>query len=352
MACTNCHHSKKKCLFGSDPTACLKCLSSSVACVPWVSRQGQRPSDPPAKAEDVVVVVAARAEVLASVRQAADATPTSARTVAAEVTPELGELQSSFFLGAGGGPADSGEEDRSTSSAETDESDPADSDSDWEPEDPAPDLITGFGEDVEELNTPAPGSPPPSVHNNFRGADFCTAYDIASDSQTIFCQSYTHGSTEVWTMVGSNELAVWRAKERFRIPFEGPPTFVRSACMVKLPRSCAGSLIAYRQKRGKRGWRLAVIEAVRYLQADGAEHCFELWEAVGPIGEDGIPLLLRCQDWDSALEHLELKKLSLANVELYFLNQVSTRGLVVVFPSPPRLISIVSCHPRSADPYL
>ena len=195
-----------------------------MACVPWVSRQGQRPSDPPDKAEDVV---AARAEVLASVRQAADATPTSARTVAAEVTPELGGLQSSFFLGAGGGPADSGEEDQSTSSAETDESDPADSDSDWEPEDPAPDLITGFGEDVEELNTPAPRSPPPSVHNNFLGSDFNTAYDIASDSQTIFCQSYTHGSTEVWTMVGSNELAACRLASQGEVPdpFRGPSYF-------------------------------------------------------------------------------------------------------------------------------
>ena len=215
------------------------------------------------------------------------------------------------------------QDNHSTSNTETVNSAYSDSaDYDWEPNEPAPELMSRFQEGVEELENPAPGAPV-SQHNTFRGTDLCAAYDLQSDSHTIFCETDTHGAMEVFSMMGSNELSVWSVNSRFRIPLEGPPTFVRSVCMIKMRQSCAGSLIAYRQKRGKRGWRLAVIEATRYHQLNGPEHCVELWEAVGSIGEDGIPLLLHCQDWESARNHLELKKFAISDIVLYFVNQVS-----------------------------
>jgi hypothetical protein len=57
-------------------------------------------------------------------------------------------------------------------------------------------------------------------HNGYRGVDLQLKYDLESDEYTVFCKTYTSGSSEVFLMTNSARPTLALPKERCSIPFD------------------------------------------------------------------------------------------------------------------------------------
>ena len=71
------------------------------------------------------------------------------------------------------------------------------------------------------------------LHDGYRGVDIRLKYNLMSDQYTLFCDTYTNGSVELLLMINSTRLTLALLHDRFSIPFDGIPTFVRSSCLKK-----------------------------------------------------------------------------------------------------------------------
>jgi hypothetical protein len=167
-------------------------------------------------------------------------------------------------------------------------------------------------------NTSSANQPP--VHNGYRGVDLKKQYNLENDSSVVFCDTYTQGSFEVFVMVNSVRLTLLLPKQRFSLPKDGLPTFIRSSCMTKFKQSGRGSLISYNYKYSPE-WKIAVVKAFRYdLEFIST---IELWEFQDVVDENGVPMILKCDQWESMLPLLRHRSFFLDDIELLFLNQVS-----------------------------
>lgn len=164
-------------------------------------------------------------------------------------------------------------------------------------------------------------SPP---HNGSRGVDL----DISFDSELVFVDTYTRGSVDIFVLFDFGELKSVLIDQRFSIPLDSYPVFIRNTCLSKFPRSCSGCIVAFRLKIGRKWsdcYKFGVVESVRYLQCDCSvgENTINLWEYTGSCGGGNhIPSILLCQDWDSLFPLVVEKKINLDNIKFFFLNQV------------------------------
>ena len=161
---------------------------------------------------------------------------------------------------------------------------------------------------------------PPAVHNGYRGFDLNLQYYLKNDSTVVFCETYTQGSYEVFVMVNSVIPTILHPKQRFSMPIDGCATFIRSSCMTKFKLSGRGSLIAYSYKY-KPQWKIALVKTFRYdLEVVST---IELWEFKDVVDEKGIPMILKCEQWELMLPLLSHRTFFLDDIELLFLNEVS-----------------------------
>ncbi len=84
---------------------------------------------------------------------------------------------------------------------------------------------------------------------------------------------------------------------RLSIPFNEIPTFVRSTCLTGIRQSGCGAIIAYRLKYSSQ-WMMGVVICYRYNQPTLSNY-IELYEFVNVVDKDGIPSILRCDNWES-----------------------------------------------------
>jgi len=199
-------------------------------------------------------------------------------------------------------------------------------------------LFDGLTE-LQEL--PSSGVPPHPLH---RGIDLNLAYDTKTDSQFVLLPTYTKGCVEVFVLFGSNVFTLLEVKKRFSIPIMGCPTFVRSTCMSEFPRFCRGCIIAFSMKCG-RSWtsyKFGIVSTLRYFVNGENKHEIDLYEHIGGIDEDGVPLLLRCKDWDTMIPHLRYRSsISLNGIKFIFLNQVNS-AVIRYFPIYPGMALTLS----------
>ena len=159
-----------------------------------------------------------------------------------------------------------------------------------------------------------------TVHNGYRGFDLKMQYNVETDSSVVFCETYTHGSFEVFVMVNSTIPTILLPKQRFTLPKDGLPTFIRSSCMTNFKQSGRGSLIAYSYKYQPE-WKIGIVNAFRYdLELVST---IELWEFRDVVDEKGVPTILKCELWEVMLPLLRHRAFFLDDIELMFLNQVS-----------------------------
>lgn len=189
--------------------------------------------------------------------------------------------------------------------------------------------------EVEECLPPPSGvataSVPEPTHSQYRGFDIGDAaanggrlqYDIESDEQVVFCDTYTRGAYDVFVIDGSHNLVHMRPGKRFRMSKLGRATFIRSSCLTKLRQCCHGAIVAFLPK-GEEHWRLAVVSAIWYCRNEGDENKLDLWVWNGPVNSDGVPELLLCEDWSAMKEHLTLTSFIQDEVTIFFVNQVNT----------------------------
>jgi hypothetical protein len=71
-------------------------------------------------------------------------------------------------------------------------------------------------------------------HDGYRGVDIRLKYDLMGDQYILLCDSYTNGSAEVFLMIKSTKPTLALPDDRFSIPFDRIPTFVRSSCLKKI----------------------------------------------------------------------------------------------------------------------
>ncbi len=117
-------------------------------------------------------------------------------------------------------------------------------------------------------------------HDGYRGVYIRLKYDLISDQYTLLCDTYTNGSVEFCLMINSTRLTLAFPKDRFSIPFDGIPTFVRSACLKKLQQSGRGSLIAYRYSvpsLHSQEWQIDIAHSIWHNQPNKFNH-IELWK--------------------------------------------------------------------------
>ena len=69
------------------------------------------------------------------------------------------------------------------------------------------------------------------LHDGYRGDDIQLKYDFESDQFYPLCDTYTNGSAELFLMIYSTRPTLALPNDRFFIPFDGIPTFVRSSCL-------------------------------------------------------------------------------------------------------------------------
>ena len=125
----------------------------------------------------------------------------------------------------------------------------------------------------------------------------------------------------MFVMVNSVVPILLNPKQQFCLPIEGYPTFIRSSCLTKFKQSGRGSLIAYRYKY-KPQWKIALVNTFRYdLELVST---IELWEFKDVVDENGIPTIFKCEWWESMLPFLSHRMFFLDDIEIMFLNQVST----------------------------
>jgi hypothetical protein len=171
------------------------------------------------------------------------------------------------------------------------------------------------------------------LHDGYRGVDIQLKYDFESDQFTLFCDTYTNGSADFFLMINSTIPTLALPNDRFSIPFDGIPTFVRSSCLKKNQQSGRGSLISYRPKKSSgisHEWKIGIVHSIWYNQRNKSNH-IELWEFLDVVDQDGIPSLLKCDRWESMLPLLRIQMYYLDEIELLFLNQVRNKITVCIF---------------------
>jgi hypothetical protein len=169
---------------------------------------------------------------------------------------------------------------------------------------------------------------PPTVHNGYMGFDLNLQYNLENDSRVVFCETYTQGSYEVFVMVNSVIPTILHPKQRFSMPIDGCATFIRSSCMTNFKQSGRGSLIAYSYKFQPQ-WKIALVKTFRYdLEVVST---IELWEFKDVVDEKGIPMILKCEQWEYMLPLLCHRTFFLDDIELLFLNQVSNNWYTSLF---------------------
>jgi hypothetical protein len=87
-----------------------------------------------------------------------------------------------------------------------------------------------LGHVLEDSSISKPTNAHPSGHHGYRGLDLKLLYNLENDSHVVFCDTYTHGSFEVFVMVNSVRLSHFLPKKQFTLPKQGLPTFKRSGC--------------------------------------------------------------------------------------------------------------------------
>ncbi len=134
--------------------------------------------------------------------------------------------------------------------------------------------------------------------------DLKIQYNLENDSCVVFCDTYTHGSFEVFVLVNSVRPTLLLPKQQFSLPKDGLPTFIRSSCITKFKQSGRGSLILYSYKYSPE-WKIAVVKAFRYdLEFVST---IDLWELKDVVDENGVPTILKCEQWESMLPLLRHK---------------------------------------------
>jgi hypothetical protein len=66
-------------------------------------------------------------------------------------------------------------------------------------------------------------------------------------------------------MINSSRPTLALPNDRFSIPFDQIPTFVRSSCLKKVQQSGRGSLIAYRHKKSSGNIHKWKIEGIHHI---------------------------------------------------------------------------------------
>ena len=120
---------------------------------------------------------------------------------------------------------------------------------------------------LEDSSILKPTNAHPSGHHIYRGLDLKLLYNLENDSCVVFCDTYIHGSGEVFVMVNSVRLSLFLPKKQFTLPKQGLPTFIRSGCLTKFKHSGQGLLISYRQLNSSTNaseWKMAMAKAIRY----------------------------------------------------------------------------------------
>jgi hypothetical protein len=165
-----------------------------------------------------------------------------------------------------------------------------------------------LGHVLEHCSISKPTNAQPSPHQGYRGLDSKLQYNLENDSHVVFCDTYTHGSFEVFVMVDSVRLCLLLPNQQFTLPKKGFPPFIRSSCMTKFKQSGNGSLISYRQLNSSKNaseWKMAMVKAIWYDL--GNLDTIELWEFLDVVDKDGVPLILKRDQWDSMLPLLQLR---------------------------------------------
>ncbi len=171
------------------------------------------------------------------------------------------------------------------------------------------------------------------LHDGYRGVDIQLKYNFESDQFTLFFDTYTNVSAEIFLMINSTIPTLALPNDRFSIPFERIPTFVRSSCLKKIQQSGRASLISYRPKKSSgisHKWKIGIVHSIWYNQRNKLNHT-ELWGFLHVDDQDGIPSLLKCDRWESMLPLLWIQMYYLDEIELLFLNQVRNKITMCIF---------------------
>ncbi len=64
---------------------------------------------------------------------------------------------------------------------------------------------------------------------------------------------------------------------------------------------------------------MAIVKVIRYNL--WVLDIIELWEFVDVVDKDGVPLILKCDQWESMVPLLQLNNFYLDDIDLLFLNQ-------------------------------
>ncbi len=76
-------------------------------------------------------------------------------------------------------------------------------------------------------------------HIGYRGIDIKLDYNIKNDRYTTRCDTYTNGSYELFSLIGSTVPTLEMPSGRLSIPFNGILTFIRSTCLTGIRQSGA-----------------------------------------------------------------------------------------------------------------
>ena len=178
---------------------------------------------------------------------------------------------------------------------------------------------------IEEV-TSAPNHTRTAAHNLYKGIDFPLEYDFYDDVHVSSVEGYCTGNYEIYVLHASSQFKVYKPTARFRLPTTGPQTYVRSSCLKGFDQCCHGSVIAVSRKDGDGNWTpltLGVIDGISYFSGDDCkQHRITFYESVGHTLDDGSPAIVHCKDWISMEKHVKKYRLSLDEVEFFFINLV------------------------------
>ncbi len=72
------------------------------------------------------------------------------------------------------------------------------------------------------------------------------------------------------------------------------------------------------------------MHSIWYNQRNKLNH-IELWEFLDVVDQDGIPSLLKCDQWESMIPLLRIQMYYFDEIELLFLNQVRNKLTTCIF---------------------
>ena len=71
-----------------------------------------------------------------------------------------------------------------------------------------------------------------------------------------------------------------------------------------------------------------MVDSIHYLRNGEVPHKIDLYESTVAVNDEGIPLLLLCQNWDTMVHYVE-KSFPLDGVIMHFLNQVRLSFIIL-----------------------